>query len=460
MTMKGRDYLTALEQGTLTGLLLAGCFVGALLAGQSAERLSRKYTIILGSIIFMIGCALQTAANGYALMVTGRAIAGLGVGSLSMIVPLYQSELAPKHIRGRLISLQQFMITAGLMVAFWVGAGTQHIEGQASWRIPIGIQIGPGFVLCVGAFFLPFSPRWLISRNRHDEAKLVLAKLHANGDLNASMVIEEYNEIVNQVELEKTVAVTSYIELLRGTIRRRLILGVFIQIFQQFTGINSILYYAPRIFQQAGIDGDSASLIASGVNGVLNMLATVPAILFLDRLGRRMTLISGALFMGTAMILCGAVMGGTGNVVHDEETGENVVNMGHNRSASYFCIVMIYFFVAGFAYSWGPVGWVYPAEIYPLRIRAKATSISTAANWLMIVPTMLASITWGTYIFFGCCCFVMSCAVFIFYPETKGRSLEEMDQVFSGSVLAFRERKKAAEDKVEEYSDSVDGIKA
>lgn len=163
------------------------------------------------------------------------------------------------------------------------------------------------------------------------------------------------------------------------------------------------MYYAPRIFQQAGIDGDSASLIASGVNGVLNMFATVPAILFLDRLGRRMTLISGALFMGSAMILCGAVMGGTGNVVYDPETGENMVNMGHNRSASYFCIVMIYFFVAGFAYSWGPgmfildtdiyfislnyvhntVGWVYPAEIYPLRIRAKATSISTAANWLM-----------------------------------------------------------------------------
>lgn len=119
-----------------------------------------------------------------------------------------------------------------------MGAGTQHIEGEASWRIPIGIQIGPGFVLCIGAFFLPFSPRWLISRNRHDEAKLVLAKLHANGDLNAPMVIEEYNEIVNQVELEKAVAVTSYLELLRGTIRRRLILGVFIQIFQQFTGIN------------------------------------------------------------------------------------------------------------------------------------------------------------------------------------------------------------------------------
>lgn len=143
------------------------------------------------------------------------------------------------------------------------------------------------------------------------------------------------------------------------------------------------MYYAPKIFTQAGIGESSATLIASGVNGVLNMLATLPAVLFLDRLGRRKTLMSGAIFMGTAMLLCGIVMGAVGNVVYNPETDENELYMGHNQHASYFCIVMIYFFVAGFAYSWGPVGWVYPAEIYPLNIRAKATSITTAANWLM-----------------------------------------------------------------------------
>ncbi|KAI7853247.1 general substrate transporter [Circinella umbellata] len=446
-TMRGRSFLTPLETGTLTGLLLAGCFVGALSAGQTAEILSRKRTIILASIVFMIGCAIQTAANGYAMMVTGRAIAGLGVGSLSMVVPLYQSELAPKEIRGRLISLQQFMITAGLMVAFWCGAGTQYIEGEASWRIPIGIQIGPGLVLAIGALFLPYSPRWLISKGRNEEALEVLARLHAGGDRSSPVVNEEYNDIIQQVELERKISVTSYTELFKPKNRRRLVLGIFIQIFQQFTGINSIMYYAPRIFLQAGIAESSATLIASGVNGVLNMLATLPAVLYLDRLGRRGTLISGALFMGTAMLLCGIVMGAVADIEYNEETGQNEVVLGFNQHASYFCIVMIYFFVAGFAYSWGPVGWVYPAEIFPLNIRAKATSLTTAANWLMnfvisqIVPIMLSSITWGTYIFFGCCCFVMSVCVYIFYPETKGRSLEEMDLVFDGPILVYKQKK-------------------
>ncbi|KAI9491632.1 general substrate transporter [Zychaea mexicana] len=446
-TMKQRDYLTPLEQGTLTGLLLAGCFCGALVAGQTADLISRKRTIILASLVFMLGAALQTGANGYAMMVTGRAIAGLGIGGLSMTVPLYQSELAPKQIRGRLISLQQFMITVGLMIAFWAGAGTNiHQTGQASWRIPLAIQIAPALILFFGAFFLPYSPRWLISKGRNEEALEVLAKLHANGDANAPFVQQEYHEIIEQVSHERAVSVTNYFELFKGTLRRRLILGILIQVFQQFTGINSIMYYAPQIFKQAGIGEQSATLIASGVNGVLNMFATVPAIMFMDKLGRRKTLMSGAIFMGVSMLLCGIVMGATGRVYYDAAEDKNNVDMSGNTSASYFCIVMIYFFVAGFAYSWGPVGWIYPAEIYTLNIRAKATSLSTAANWLMnfviseIVPVMLASITWGTYIFFGCCCFVMCCCVFFFFPETKGRSLEEMDAVFSGSIIAFRSK--------------------
>lgn len=130
------------------------------------------------------------------------------------------------------------MITAGLMVAFWIGAGTQYIDGQASWRIPIGLQIAPGCILAIGATFLPFSPRWLISKGRNEEALKVLAKLHANGDKNAPIVVEVYNDIVHQIEVERAVSITSYAELVKGTVRRRLILGVFIQIFQQSTGIN------------------------------------------------------------------------------------------------------------------------------------------------------------------------------------------------------------------------------
>lgn len=463
----GSTYLTALQQSVITGLLLAGCFVGSLFAGQLCERLSRKYTIIVASGVFCIGAAVQTGATGYSMILGGRFVAGLGVGSLSMSVPLYLSELAPKEIRGRLISLQQLTITIGLMVAFWVNVGTEKMTSDAAWRIPLGIQIAPAAVLFVGTIFLPFSPRWLIKRGRNAEALSVLARLHSGGDETAPHVVAEYEEIIAQVEHERAVSVDSYLELFKGTLLRRLILGILIQIFQQFTGINSIMYYAPTIFQQAGVPGPSAALIASGVNGVLNVLSTIPAILFLDRLGRRFVLISGALVMGTAMLLCGIVMGATGRVYADPESGQNKVDMSGNTSASYFCIVMVYFFVAGFAYSWGPCGWVYPAEIYPLSIRAKGTSLTTAANWLMnfiislFVPVMLTTITWGTYIFFGICCVVMATCVFLFYPETKGRSLEEMDVVFSGRILTFRDVKEAdlklknqhAAGKTESYDD-------
>ncbi|CAO3612096.1 unnamed protein product [Mucor hiemalis] len=443
------DHLAPIQTSVITGLLLAGCFVGSLLAAPLCEKLSRKYTIIVASLVFNIGAAVQTAANNYDMMIAGRFVAGLGVGTLSMAVPLYLSELAPKEIRGRLISLQQLMITIGIMVAFWVGAGTQYLKTHASWRIPLGIQIAPAAVLMIGTIFLPFSPRWLINKGRNEEALAVLARLHSGGDKTNPAVVAEYEEIIAQVEHERTVSVSSYTELLKGTVRRRLILGVLIQIFQQFTGINSIMYYAPKIFQQAGIQDTAASLIASGVNGCVNVLSTFIPIIFLDRLGRRVVLISGALVMGSAMLLCGIVMGATGRVFEDVTTGEMQVDMSSNKAASYFCIVMVYVFVAGFAYSWGPCGWVYPAEIYPLSIRAKGTSITTAANWLMnfiislFVPIMLTTITWGTYIFFGCCCAVMAACVFLFYPETKGRSLEEMDVVFSGSVLAYKDVKDA-----------------
>ncbi|KAI8387303.1 general substrate transporter [Blakeslea trispora] len=448
----GAEFLRAIQTSVITGLLLAGCFVGSLIAGQLCERLSRKYTIIIASAVFILGAGLQTGAHNYDMMIAGRFVAGLGVGSLSMAVPLYLSELAPKEIRGRLISLQQLMITIGIMVAFWVGAGTQYLDSNASWQIPLGIQIVPAAVLLVGAMFLPFSPRWLVNKGRNEEALGVLARLHSNGDKTAPHVVAEYEEIVAQVEHERTVSVSSYLELFKGNLLRRLILGVVIQIFQQFTGINSIMYYAPVIFQQAGVPGRASALIASGVNGVLNVLSTIPPILFLDRLGRRVVLISGALIMGTAMLLCGIVMAATARVFQNETSGQMEVDMSGNRSASYFCIVMIYFFVAGFAYSWGPCGWVYPAEIYPLSIRAKGTSITTAANWLMnfiislFVPIMLTTITWGTYIFFGACCMVMAVCVFLFYPETKGRSLEEMDMVFSGHILAYKDIKKADRD--------------
>lgn len=295
----------------------------------------------------------------------------------------YVFNTAPKEIRGRLISLQQLMITVGIMLAFWVNVGTEKYDSDAQFRVPLGIQMGPALILFIGAFFLPYSPRWLMSKGREEEALEVLAGLHGNGDKNHPVVLQEYQEIREQIEQDRRISNVNYLELFSARNRRRLFLGIIIQVCQQFTGINSIMYYAPLIFKQTGIADNSATLIASGVNGVLNMLATIPAILFLDKLGRRKTLMCGALFMGISMLLCGIVMGACGEVYWDDVEGKYNIYMGNNIHASYFSIVMVYFFVAGFATSWGPVGWVYPAEIFPLNVRAKGTSLSTAANWLM-----------------------------------------------------------------------------
>lgn len=432
----GQTAFTSLQSSTIVSTLLAGCFVGALLSGPFSERIGRKRTILAGCIIFVVGAVVQTASIGYTMICVGRPFAGIGIGMLSMVVPLYQSELAPKSIRGRLISLQQFAITIGIMVSFWINYATNlHLSGTATWRVPLGIQCVPAIILGFGTMFLPFSPRWLLQQGREQEALHVLARLHGNGDRNHPYVIEEYHEICEQIALEKAIQIHSYAELLRGTIRRRVFLGVLIQIFQQLTGINAIMYYAPLIFEASGISGSNAQLLATGVNGVVNVLATIPAILWVDRWGRRWTLISGAIVMGFAMLVAGIVLAVCAKTVY-LPNGDKSIDISGNHPASYVAIVMIYLFVAGFAYSWGPCGWIYPAEIFPLRIRSKATSVTTAANWLFnfvvgeIVPIMLVRITYGTFIFFGACCAIMGVCVFFFFPETKGKSLEEMEFIF------------------------------
>ncbi|CAG8743390.1 784_t:CDS:10, partial [Racocetra persica] len=349
------------------------------------------------------GSILQATATTFAQLYIGRIVSGISIGILSMMVPLYQSEISPKDIRGRLVSLQQFSITIGIAVSFWIDYAAEKIDSSNQWRIPLGIQCVPAFLL--GTLILPFSPRWLLDHDRDDEALVVLARLRANGDKTDPVVTNEFNEIKENVGFEREIAAKSYLELVKigpENIRKRVILGVSIQAFQQLTGINAIMYYAPQIFHNAGLESNSSSLLATGINGIVNMLATIPAILWIDTWGRKPTLINGNFH----------------------------VNHRDNIGSSY-------------AYSWGPGGWIYPAEIFPLRIRGKALSITTASNWLFnfiigqVVPTLLDSITWGTYIIFGILGLTMGISILLFFPETKGKTLEEMDDIFGDKKSAL-----------------------
>jgi sugar porter (SP) family MFS transporter len=314
------------------------------------------------------------------------------------------------------------------------------LGSSAAWRIPLALQIVPALILAIGILFFPFSPRWLMAQGRDDEALVVLTKIRSASNVD---VLDEYNDIKNEIEFESKESVKSYSQFLYPPLRRRLILGLSIQILQQLTGINSVMYYAPEIFKQAGLNSQRASLLATGINGCIIIIATIPAVLFIDKLGRRIVLISGAILMALSMLIIGGTMGVHGYTHYNETTGAVQVIIPDHR-ASYVIISFVYIFVASFAFSWGPTAWVYCTEIFPLSMRSKGASLTTAANWAancivsFLVPVFLENLTYGTYIIFGLFCVFMGIIVYLFYPETKGKSLEDMDLVFGRSIFAVK----------------------
>ncbi|KAI8582213.1 hypothetical protein K450DRAFT_171107 [Umbelopsis ramanniana AG] len=408
--------------GFIVSIYLLGAFVGGLFAGPVSERIGRKRSIQLASIVFTLGSALQAGATSTQMLLGGRFVQGLGIGMYSMNVPVYQSELSPPHLRGRFVALQQLSIVTGIMIAFWLGYGCSFIQSDASWRLPLALQILPSVLLFFGMFFLPYSPRWLCDKNRNEEALQTLARLHAEGDVEDPYVVQEYNEIVAYVKFERENAVRTYRDLFSKQNRRRVMLAVGIQSMQQWTGINAGNFFSPLIFKGAGLDGTASQLLATGLNGVVSVIATIPAVMFIDRWGRVKTLLVGGTGMGVTMLLAGALLGAYPHT----DAGPN------NLGAQYFAIVMMYFFTICFSSSWGPCGWIYPAEIFPNRARAKGTGLSTAANYLMnfvigeITPIMLSRITFWTYIFFCLTNFACVIILYFFYPETRGLSLEQV----------------------------------
>ncbi|KAF1806038.1 general substrate transporter [Mucor lusitanicus] len=452
-TQQYKDYFhnpSPLLQGGINGALSAGCFVGALFAGYPADRFSRKFTLIGASLLFVIGSVLQAATNGVPMLCVGRVLNGLSVGITSMVVPLYQSEVAPKEIRGRLVAIQQWSITWGIFISFWIQYGSQFINNTAAFRIPWGIQAVPAVILCCGMWAFPHSPRWLADKGRIEEARQVLADIHGNGDKSHPRVILEIEEIEATIHFDKNIASHRYADLLKPGMIYRVSLGVCLQIWQQLTGMNIIMFYVVFLFKQAGIgDSQEATLVSSGVSYVVNVVMTVPAILFVDKWGRRPTLIFGALLMSIFLWVVGGVLATGRWYVGDD--GKWLVELGSSTKAN-GVVACIYLFVASFATTWGPLGWIYPSEIYPLRVRAMAVSLSTASNWLFnwvlsfVVPLMMERIHYGLYLLFAAFNFLMALHVFIAYPETKGYTLEEMDIVFEHNP-----RKKIPQDVMDKW---------
>ncbi|KAK1926871.1 putative galactose transporter [Papiliotrema laurentii] len=456
----------------LTAILELGAFVGSLMAGPLADMLSRKYSISLWCVIFMLGTSVQTGANSnVGCIYAGRFIGGLGIGALSMLVPMYNAELAPPGIRGSLVALQQLAITFGILISYWIAYGTNYIGGttypgqsDAAWRVPLGIQLVPALVLCIGVYWLPFSPRWLMLRGREEECLETLAYLRSHRAEDPS-VQYEFRALQAERLVEREAAkerygmdeVTFRVSLLEykrlfttKPLLHRLMLGAAAQGLQQWTGINAIIYYAPRIFEQIGLTGSTIPILATGIVGVVNFVFTIPAVLFVDNFGRKPMLALGEANMAVSHATIAAILAVYGN------------SFDTHKSAGNGAVFMVYWYIAWFAVTWGPLAWVVSAEVFPLDMRAKGMSISSAVNWIMnftvaeVTPIMITNIGYKTYIVFMCFCIVgFIYAVFIL-PELKGLSLEEVDAIFndrSGAEdRARRERvaKQIGLDKVEQ----------
>ncbi|GLB40833.1 putative major facilitator superfamily, sugar transporter (TC 2.A.1.1) family protein [Lyophyllum shimeji] len=422
-------------QGGIVAAMPAGSLFGALLATQLADRAGRKKTIILAGLIWVIGSILQCASVNRGMLVVGRIISGISVGLSSAVVPIYQSEITAPSIRGRMVSLQQWSITWGILIQYFIQFGCSYIDGVASFRIPWGLQMIPALILSAGMTIFPESPRFLFDQGREEEALQVLADLHGNGDKANELVLLEYEEIKQQVYFERTEGAKSYLDLLKPGNPRRVMLGCCLQMWSQLSGMNVMMYYIVYVFQGAGLTGVRSNLIADSVQYVLNVAFTVPAIVYIDKWGRRPMLLAGTLLMGFWLCLVGGLQGRFGH--WGDIDGTRIWLVSNNDAATKAIIVCSYFFVCSFAITMGPVSWTYPAELYSLKIRGKAVSLATASNWLFntalawAVPPGLANVAWKTYFIFATFNFAACIHVFFMYPETVGRTLEEVEEIFA-----------------------------
>ncbi|KAH0364683.1 putative MFS monosaccharide transporter, partial [Aureobasidium melanogenum] len=447
---------TGTAQGLLTSILELGAWVGTLFNGYLADAVGRRWCALIACCVFTIGVIVQACTVNKDYVLAGRFVTGLGVGSLSMVVPLYNAELSPPEIRGSLVAVQQLAITFGIMISFWIGYGTNFIGGtgdsqsDAAWLIPICIQILPALILGAGmTMFMPESPRHLMNVGREEEALNTLARLR-NKTTEDMGVRVEYLEIKALRDFEVETARKKYPQYQDGSrksnfligfhdyaslitnpsLRRRTITACLTMTFQQWNGINAINYYAPFIFQNFGFTGNTTSLLATGVVGVIEFLLTIPAVLYVDKFGRKSILLAGAIGMATCHFIVAGLIGSYEG------------SWGSHLAAGWVCIVFVWIFIGNFAYSWGPVSWIVVSEVFPLSMRAKGVSLGGSANWLnnfavgLSTSPFINASQFGAFIFFGCITVVAALWVFFLLPETKGLTLEEMDELFGDAGFA------------------------
>ncbi|KAI0955077.1 hypothetical protein AcW1_006768 [Taiwanofungus camphoratus] len=426
----GTYYINSSRQSLVVSILSAGTFFGALFGGPAADILGRRIGIMFSTLVFCLGVALQTGSSNLATFVVGRVFAGLGVGLISTLVPMYQSECAPRWIRGAVVSGYQWAITIGLLLASVINNATKNRDNHAAWRIPISVQFIWAFVLCVGMIFLPESPRWLIKKGRDAAAATSLSRL--TGLAPADPEVEtELDEIRLNLKEEMELGESSYIDCFRFTSNKiafRTLTGIFIQAWQQLTGINFIFYYGTTFFTNSGIKNP---FLISVATNIVNVFMTLPGMWGVERFGRRSLLLYGAALMSVCEFLI-AIIGVTISVT--------------NTAGQKALIALVCIYIAAFASTWGPIAWVVVGEMFPLNVRAKAMSMSVASNWLWnfgigyATPYLVnvgpgsAGLQSKVFFIWGSTCAGAFVFTYFCIPETKGLSLEQVDALYQNST--------------------------
>jgi SP family galactose:H+ symporter-like MFS transporter len=407
--------LSSFQSGLVVGAVPIGAVAGAAVAGRLSDTYGRRLMILISAAVFILGAIASAASPDTAVLVIARVFVGAAIGLASATAPVYISEVAPPDLRGRLVTFFQLAVTIGIVVAYGVGLAFDSSEG---WRWMLGLGAVPAVVLGVGMLRMPQSPRWLVMAGHDYEARAVLAKIRINDPAAIDAEIEEIEHDVSE-------KAGGWRDLLDPVVRAALVVGIGLAILQQVSGINTVIYYAPTIIQFTGVDSSSAAILASVAVGIVNVGMTLVAIRLLDRVGRRPLLLGGSAVMGVALAgLALVFLAGAGSTLD-----------------SVIAVASLMLYVGAFAISLGPIFWLLNAEIYPLRVRSKAAAVGTMANWMF---NFLVSLTFlllieelgrsGAFFFYAAICVLTFFFCRALVPETKGKHLEDIQEIFADRV--------------------------
>ncbi|CEI62069.1 putative glucose transporter rco-3 [Fusarium venenatum] len=422
------------DSSLIVAILSGGAVIGSILAAPAGDSIGRRKTLFLAVVTFCIGAIFQVCAQATPMLLVGRALAGVAVGATSVLVPLYQSETAPKWIRGSIICAYQLSITVGILAASIINVITSGINSASAYRIPLGLQLVPGVILAFGIMLLPETPRFLVKKGRNDDAGISLSRFRRL-DITHPALVNELQEIIANHQYEMTLGHDTYRALFtrNSSLGHRTLTGCGLQMLQQLTGINFVMYYGTTFFSRSGV---SNPFIINLVMIIVNCVCTIPGLIVIESWGRRKLLMAGALGMAVCQFIISAVS--TANEKSSQDLGN-----ASNMVLIVCCAINVFFYAS----SWGPVTWVVTSEIFPLKLRAKAMSVSTTANWLLNFAVAYAppfilgrgADAFGLKIFFIWGTFCILAIVFVWFMvyETSRMTLEQIDEMYERVSYAW-----------------------